>query len=332
MGTNLRGKMMKRMNKTIKIIIIAILGIIFLFLSAFFAKQCYTNHLYNSKNEVEWETIPKWLIYGGQERYDELHRMGTEHIQESLEKKYANATKIKINDLHVMLEACQQSIDCIEHQNSEYFCNDIYVGLSARTWFEYSGVVMAECNIDGKDFIAYVDLHSEKWFVYDTYQREEIYAAVTEYFDNLTDVKPLYNTVLIEELDVYWNRIGTSYPEHYDMDGACHNYFDGDVEKFLTNNDVRNDIRISVVYNSDKPLPIDEDFIKNVSEDRVAIVRIADKELAKQYADENSNLELHDIWSNVDEAYISRGRQQDFGYQWLWEYKGYHWTPKMHNN
>ena len=315
------------MKKTLKIIAIIIASIIFLFVAFGFAKQCYVTHIFNNKNEVEWEGVPKWLIYGGQERYDELYDMGSRHIKASLESKYVNATKIEINELHIMLTGGQQSIDCVEYQNSEYFHRDIYARLSTRTWLEYSGVVMAECNIDGKDCVAYVDLHSEGWIVYDTYQREEIYAAVTEYFDNLIDTKPLYNVVWIEELDVYWYRIGPNYPEYYDMDGACHNYFDGDVEKFLTNNNIRNDIRISVIYNSDQPLPIDVEFIKNIGQDMVCIVRIADEEIAKQYA-ESVDLELYDVWNDVDEAYISRGTQNTYGMQWLWKYRDYHWTPK----
>ena len=90
--------------KILGIVVIALMAAILL---GFFAKQCYVNYVFNNKTEVEWESLPKWLIYGGQKRYDEIYDMGMEHITKSLESKYADATKIEINDLHVMLTGGQ---------------------------------------------------------------------------------------------------------------------------------------------------------------------------------------------------------------------------------
>lgn len=317
-------------KKPLKILGIVVMALIAAILLGFFAKQCYVNYVFNHKTEVEWESVPKWLIYGGQKRYDEIYNMGMGHITKSLESKYADATKIEIKDLHVMLTGGQQTVDCVEFQNSEYFHQDIFTHLSTRSWLEYSGVVLAECNIDGKDFIAYVDLHSEDWYVYDNYQRDEIYAAVTEYFDNLVDEKPICSLIYIKDYDVAWYRIGVEYEECFDIEGACYNYFDGDVEKFLTNNEVINQINITMIYNTDQKLPITEEFIKDIGKDYVSIYRIADKEIAQKFADDE--VEIYDIWEDVDECYISRGKQSQYGFGWIWEHRDYGWTPKSDVN
>ena len=308
-----------KIKKPVKIILIIILSILLLFISALFAKQCYLVYLMGPgySENVPFENVPKWLIYGGQERYDELYRMGTDHIRDYLEKKYDTSTKITINETHVMVEMYEIT-EPIEYRSESFF---------DQRWFEYSGIVMAECSIDGKDCIAYFDAESESWTVYDTYQRDAIIEAVTEYFDNLTDVKPIYNQVWIDEYDLYWGKIDPNHPQYENMYGACHNYFDGDVERFLTNNEVPNNINISVIYNTDTKLPIDEEFIKDIGKDSVSIYRISDKEIAKEYA-EGEALEITEIWQHVDEAYFSRGRQEKFDMQWLWEYQNYSWAPK----
>ena len=140
-------------KKLVKIISIVILSILLLFISALFAKQCYLIYLMGPgyADNVPFENVPKWLIYGGQERYDELYRMGTDHIRDYLEKKYTTSTKIAINKTHVMVEMYEIT-EPIEYRSESFF---------DQRWFGYSGIVMAECSIDGKDCIAYFDAESE---------------------------------------------------------------------------------------------------------------------------------------------------------------------------
>ena len=309
----------QKIKKPLKIVRLGIVIMVAILLLGLFAKQCYLVYIMGPgyADNVPFENVPKWLIYGGKARYDELYRMGTDHIREHLEKKYSESTKIAIDETHVMVDMYEIA-EPIEYRSESFFDD---------RWLQYNGVVMAKCTIDGKPCVAYVDLDTDEWIVYDTYQRDVIITAVTEYFDNLTDVKPIYNQVWIDEYDLYWGKIDPNHPQYENMYGACHNYFDGDVERFLTNNEVPNNINISVIYNTEQQLPIDEEFIKAIGKDNVAIYRISDKEIAKEYA-ESETLEITDVWQHIDEAYFSRGTQEKFSMQWLWEYQNYLWTPK----
>lgn len=144
------------------------------------------------------------------------------------------------------------------------------------------------------------------------------------------DEKPIYSLIYIKDYDVAWYRIGAEYEECFDIEGACYNYFDGDVEKFLTNNEVINQINITMIYNTDQKLPITEEFIKDIGKDYVSIYRISDKEIAQKFADDE--VEIYDIWEDVDECYISRGKQSQYGFGWIWEHRDYVWTPKSDTN
>ena len=313
---------MDKYIKKIKRKLIPIIIVFALILVALFAKQCYFVYIMGPgyETEVAFENVPKWLIYGGQERYDDLYRMGRNRITQSLEKKYSTAVQIDVKQIHVMVDGYEVT-EPIEYRTESFF---------DQRWFEYNGVVMAECAIDGKDCIAYVDIESEEWRVYDTYQRDEIIAAITEYFEGIADTEPLYSVVNIQGNDTYWYKIGPNYTDYYDMNGAVYNYFDGDVEKFLTNNKVLNNVLVSMIYSSKKPLNINEEFIKQLDQEQVCLVRIANEEKAKEYA-ESDTLSLEDVWPYVDEAYISRGRQEKLSMEWLWEYQEYKWTPKYNN-
>lgn len=311
----------KQRGKTYRIITLAITVLIGLLIAAMFAKQCYFIHISESSGstELDYENIPRFLISGGKDRYEELYDIGKRHIETELKAKYKDANYVYVKDTHVL-------VDVLVAPSTE----DGFPTFFDKRWAQYSGVVLTECEIDQKEFVAYVDLSTEEWYVYDTYQTNEIVDAIVAYFDNLIDTKPLFNTAYITELDVYLNKIGASYQDVYDLDGAVHNYFDGNVEKFLTNNDVLNNINLTVIYNSDKNLPISEEFIRNVGQENIGIYRISDKNIAYEYV-ESYDMEITDVWEHVDEVYLSRGRQERYGWQWLWEYQGYRWTPKTNN-
>ena len=222
-----------KIKKPLKIIGILFITIIVIILLGLFAKQCYLVYIMGPgySDNVPFENVPKWLIYGGQERYDELYRMGTDHIREHLEKKYSESTKITIDETHVMVDMYEIT-EPIEYRSESFF---------DERWLQYNGVVMAKCTIDGKQ---------------------------------------------------------------------CAN--------------------ISGIYNTDTKLPIDEKFIRAIGKDSVAIYRIADKEIAQKFADDE--VEIYDIWEDVDECYISRGKQSQYGFGWIWEYRDYVWTPKSDAN
>lgn len=236
---------------------------------------------------------PVWLVENGEERRDEIKAIAEPKLTAYLTGKYGDGVKIKGWNFMTRLEGRPESSGTGFIPVYEY-----YVPV-------YDGQVIAVCELDGREFTAYVNTGWSESLCYDNYQGEAVIQAIDDYIRTNVDPYPIEAVCAIKSGNGMTSTLSASFAG-LDISNMLHRKYDGDIIAFLSLDDGSDlDVSVNYTYVGVDAVSLGADVQQAFSNIDCQIVNFNDESACLSYLDDDKHRlsaympYVHDVFSTV---------------------------------